>query len=162
MLQRTCTLVSSAVMLSMVGAFGKEQSGQIPTWPFDTHSCVDYFNAHVSASTLCGSRFRVRLCHYLKRAIAIDVPHRNVLGTIAEPQAYNATWGLCIGLAAVNCMICFLVPIDYSSYGKGYTKLDNEQVAIEEEEKEGLMSPSPHADSDSDEEGGGNKVRTSI
>ena len=86
----------------------------------------------------------------------------DVLGTIAEPQAYNATWGLCIGLAAVNCMICFLVPIDYSSYGKGYTKLDNEQVAIEEEEKEGLMSPSPHADSDSDEEGGGNKVRTSI
>ena len=60
-------------------------------------------------------------------------------------------------------MICFCVPIDYSSYGKGYSKLDNEQVEIEEEEKEGLMSPSPHSDSGSDEEGKANKNdRTSI
>ena len=61
----------------------------------------------------------------------------------------------------VNCVICLLVPTDYSSYGKGYTKLDNEQVAIEEKEKEGLMSPSTHSDSDSDEEGG-EKDRMSI
>eukprot|EP01043_Picozoa_sp_COSAG02_P002935 COSAG02_NODE_69_length_42323_cov_23.507850_22_plen_150_part_00 len=91
-----------------------------------------------------------------------DAPRCAEAGTISEPQAYNATWALCIALAAVNCFICLLVPTDYSSYGKGYTKLDNEQVAIEEKEKEGLMSPSAHSDSDSDEEGGENKDATSI
>ena len=48
---------------------------------------------------------------------------------------YDATWGLCIGLAAVNCLVCMAVPRDYKALGKGYTKLENEEV----DEKEGLM-----------------------